>query len=231
MKYLYETHFHTDEVSPCGKVPAARGIEMYKDAGYSGVMITDHFSTSYMTEDYPGSDWKEKMDYYLRGYHEALKTADDDFAVILGMELRLPQNGNDYLLFGLKEDWLYEHEWFCETDIKQFKKTADEEGITIIQAHPFRKNMTIVEPKYIHGIEVFNGNKRHDSSNRISMEWAKRHELIMTSGSDFHQPEDYARGGIYLDHKVTDAAGLRAAILRGGYTLKVPGERQAAFAP
>ena len=224
MKYLYETHFHTDEVSPCGKVPAARGVEMYKNAGYSGVMITDHFSTEYMTEDYPGSGWKEKMDYYLRGYHEAAKFADENFSVILGMELRLPQNGNDYLLFGLHEDWLYEHEWFCETDIKQFKKTADEEGITIIQAHPFRKDMTIVEPRYLHGIEVFNGNKRQVSSNCIALEWAKRQELIMTSGSDFHQPEDCARGGIYLDHPIRNADELRTALLRGNYSLKIAGD-------
>ena len=220
MKYLYETHFHTDEVSPCGKVPAEQGVAMYRAAGYSGIMVTDHFSTEYMQEDYPGADWREKMDYYLRGYHLALECANDDFAVILGMELRLPQNGNDYLLFGVTEEWLYGHEWFCETDIKSFKALADSDGITIVQAHPFRKNMTIVEARYLHGMEVFNGNRRHDSANRVAREWAKSHELLMTSGSDFHQPEDMARGGIFLDRRVTNARELRTELLKGDYSLK-----------
>ncbi len=220
MKYLYETHFHTDEVSPCGKVPAAKGVEMYRAAGYSGIMVTDHFSTEYMKEDYPGADWKEKMGYYLRGYRAALACAGDDFDVILGMELRLPQNGNDYLLFGVTEEWLYGHEWFCETDLKSFKALADRDGITIVQAHPFRKNMTVVEARYIHGMEVLNGNRRHDSQNPIALAWAKSHELYMTSGSDFHQPEDMARGGIYLERRVCDSAELRTELLKGDYSLK-----------
>lgn len=43
MKYKYELHCHTDEVSLCGKVPAGEIAEMYRQAGYSGIVITDHY--------------------------------------------------------------------------------------------------------------------------------------------------------------------------------------------
>ena len=40
---LLDTHVHTCQVSPCGKVPAKEMIELYKEAGYGGVIITDHY--------------------------------------------------------------------------------------------------------------------------------------------------------------------------------------------
>ena len=39
-----ELHFHTDESSRCGKVPAKDGVRMYIEQGYAGLAVTDHFS-------------------------------------------------------------------------------------------------------------------------------------------------------------------------------------------
>lgn len=221
MKYLYETHFHTAEVSCCGEVYVKDGIEAYKSAGYSGVLITDHLATSYFKYRYPGETWKENVDYFVSGYHIAKKCETDDFSVMLGLEARFDNdNMNDYLIIGADEEFLYNNEWFTDLSIKQFKKLAEENSLTVIQAHPFRKGMTVTDPRYIDGIEVFNGNRRHESSNEIAAAWAKRFGLIATSGSDFHEPEDLARGGIYLDHPVRTSKELRKAVLSGDYTLK-----------
>lgn len=220
MKYLYETHFHTSEVSPCGNVSAADGVQMYKDAGYSGLMVTDHFSTSYLTERYKASTWKDGIDYFLRGYYEAKRYEKIDFSVMLGLEARFDQNMNDYLIFGADEKFLYENEWFTKLSLKQFKKLAEKNSLTIIQAHPFRVGMTVTEPRYIDGIEVFNGNRRHDSANPIAAAWAERYGLIVSSGSDFHENEDLARGGIYTDVEARDSKDLRKIILSGNYTVK-----------
>lgn len=45
-KFKFESHFHTKESSPCGKVSARSGIELYHKAGYNGIVVTDHFSQS-----------------------------------------------------------------------------------------------------------------------------------------------------------------------------------------
>ena len=117
---------------------------------------------------------------------------------------------------------LYENEWFTKMTIKQFKKLAEKNQLTVIQAHPFRIDSNITNPRYIDGIEIYNGNRRHDSSNNIAEMWAKKHGFITTSGSDFHEYEDLARGGVYLDRFVSDVKEFRAELLAGRFTLKKP---------
>ena len=41
--YLYETHLHTAEVSRCATNPAKAQAAYYKEAGFDGIIITDHF--------------------------------------------------------------------------------------------------------------------------------------------------------------------------------------------
>jgi hypothetical protein len=43
MGYRYETHLHTCQGSLCGRSTGAEHARFYKEAGYQGVIITDHF--------------------------------------------------------------------------------------------------------------------------------------------------------------------------------------------
>lgn len=221
MKYLYESHFHTAEVSGCAHVNAQDAVNLYKNAGYSGVVVTDHFYQHGFENKYEGNTWQEKIDYYLRGYRLAKELATDDFAVILGLEARFEvDNDNDYLVYGLDEEFLYEHEWLTKWTLEDFKKLAEKNEITVIQAHPFRKYSTITPPREIDGIEIYNGNRRHDSSNDFAELWAKKHGFITTAGSDFHEYEDLARAGMAFDRFVTNSKEFRAELLSGRYELK-----------
>ena len=220
MKYVYETHFHTSDVSGCANISAAEGVELYKNAGYSGVIVTDHFSLDCFRDRYKGDTWKDQIDYFLRGYRNAKKHETESFSVMLGIELRFPENGNDYLVYGIDEQFLYDHEDIITMTAKQFKKLASANQITFIQAHPFRIDSNITNPRYIDGIEVYNGNRRHDSSNNIAQMWAEKHGFVVTSGSDFHEYEDLARGGVVLDCFVRDVKEFRQELLSGNYSLK-----------
>ena len=222
MKYIYEAHFHTSDVSTCGKVSARDAVALYKNAGYSGVVVTDHFSLECFEDKYPGNTWAEKVDYFLRGYRNAKECATDSFSVMLGIELRFPDSENDYLVYGLDEQFLYDHEEIIKMNAKQFKNLAQENEITVIQAHPFRINSHITNPRYIDGIEVYNGNRRHDSSNNIAEMWAKKHGFLTTCGSDFHEYEDLARSGMICDKFLRNVKDFRAELLCGGFELKKP---------
>ena len=45
--HKYDTHVHTSETSICGKVDAKTLVRLYKKAGYTGVVITDHYSREF----------------------------------------------------------------------------------------------------------------------------------------------------------------------------------------
>ena len=51
-KYLYETHLHTKESSKCGLVPAAEMVRKYRNAGYTGIVITDSQQMGAITNYY-----------------------------------------------------------------------------------------------------------------------------------------------------------------------------------
>ena len=105
MKYKYELHCHTAETSECAAALAKDTVEFYKSIGYSGLVITDHYSFLTFGTD---SAFKRQIDVdkYLKGYHCALEAAGDDFTVLLGMEIRYFATTNDYLVYGIDEDFL-----------------------------------------------------------------------------------------------------------------------------
>jgi len=71
--YLFDVHVHTAEVSPCGKLPAAKTIDIYADIGYAGVCITDHYNESVLYEDLNQPTWAKTIEAFQRGYYLAKK--------------------------------------------------------------------------------------------------------------------------------------------------------------
>ncbi len=203
MKYhKFELHAHTCEVSRCGKVPAAEMVRLYREAGYCGMMITDHINP-YTFEGLDLPTWKDKAEHFLTGYRRALAAAKEDFSVFLGAEMHFYESSNDYLVFGLTEDLLrygLDNE-FLNWGILRFSDFCRANDLLLIQAHPFRKDMVIIDPDLVDGYEVVNAHPRHDSRNFIAESWARRYHKLMTAGSDAHQAVDAARSGILMDHR------------------------------
>ena len=216
-KYIYDTHVHTSEVSHCGRMPAAEVVRQYIDARYSGLIVTDHLSwRSYRTmSDAP---WDEKVTHFLKGYDIAKQTAaalDPDFTVLLGAELRLDCNDdNDYLLYGVDEAFLRSEPTLLQMDFEQMAACVRSHGLLLVQAHPFREDMQIMDWRLLDGVEVYNGNSSHNSNNCIADAWADRHHLLKTSGSDFHGMWGMRPGGIVTEAPVTSNAEL-LEVLRG----------------
>lgn len=222
-KYLYEMHLHTKETSNCANVPAKVLIEEYIKAGYDGIVVTDHLSPStYMKYKRELLPWKKKVDFFLRGYKEVLKSANGRTPVLLGMELRFrtSEGDNDYLVYGINEDFLYNTPKLLEMNIKSFYELAQKNGFLVFQAHPFRVGMKVTNPKFLDGVEIFNGNPRHNSSNDIASAWAKKYDLMVTSGSDYHEIEDLGSGGIYFNKKISDNKTLLEELRKQDYELK-----------
>jgi predicted metal-dependent phosphoesterase TrpH len=193
----YDTHVHTSESSGCGKIPAKKIVKLYKNENYSGLVITDHYAYS-IFEDMGYKNWNQKIDLFLKGYYAAKELGEKHgLNILLGMELSFTESRNDYLVYGIDEKFLYSNRELYKIGLINFYKLIkDNENIAIFQAHPFRGYCEVSNPEFLDGVEVYNGNKRHDSNNEKALNFAKMNNLCMSSGSDFHQKEDLARGGV-----------------------------------
>lgn len=217
-KYLYDLHIHTSESSACGETCAADIVARYKGLGYDGIVITDHVGESALRNR--GETYDEKITDVLKGYRAAKALEDENFTVILGMELRFRENDNDYLVYGIDEDFLR------RVNLTEFEKPADfvavakENNLAFFQAHPFRDGMTVLNPTILDGVEVYNGHGGHDSRNDIALAWAKKFGVRMISGSDFHYVSKAEPGGVYFEERHMDSKAVAKALLENRYTLK-----------
>jgi len=206
--FKYDTHVHTSEVSYCAKVSAKETVKMHKDSGYHGIVITDHYYDSYFI-GLGDLTWNEKIDCYLEGYNIALNEGKKlGLKVILGMEIRFLENANDYLVYGIDEKYLRNHKELYKLSLKEFRELTIGENILIFQAHPFRPKMITAPVELLDGIEVYNGNPRHNSNNDLAYEYALKNRLRMLSGSDFHRSEGLATGGIIVSESIDNSHEL-----------------------
>ena len=203
--YKYDIHVHTSETSPCGNVSAKELVQLYKNKDYNGIVITDHYYNSYF-ESLGDISWNDKVGNFLIGYNNALAEGKNiGLNVFLGMEIRFMENSNDYLVFGIDAEFLKENKELYSLNLSQFRELTKNKDILIYQAHPFRPDLIPADPLLLDGVEIFNGNRRHNSSNHKALEYARENSLKMLSGSDFHEYEDFARGGIKVSELATSS--------------------------
>ena len=213
--YKVEPHLHTVHVSQCGRMEAADIVAAYREAGYSALIVTDHFNRT--TFDYLGIDPagdSDRIGAFLEGYRRVKAEGKKcGLRVFKGAELRFDESENDYLLYGWRDDLLAEPDSVFRMGIAAFAPIARAQGVLIVQAHPYRHGCTPAIACYLDGVEVINTSPRHESHNERAREYAEEFGLLATSGSDCHRPEDVARGGIIMDSLPSDSMQM-ARLLR-----------------
>lgn len=206
MEYKYEMHTHTGPVSQCGRVAPKDIMNMYMQKGYSGIVLTDHYSPlTFYNHNYFAP--QKKIDFYLYSYREMKKIAPPDFTVMLGIELRHYATANDYLIYGIDEKWLTKQGNLMAVWEKKVYDMMHAEGYLVYQAHPFRPGIRRCHPDYIDGVEIYNG-KTPKADNERAEKWAKENNKLMVSGSDFHVPKQLAKGGIITEKPIKSNADL-----------------------
>jgi len=220
VQYLVDLHVHTAQTSPCGKVSAQDIVRGYLASEYRGIFIMDHYFPGFFQRlgDIP---WNEKMDAYLKGYRAACKAAEGtSLRVYFGIELRFQENINDYLVYGVTPEFLYENPELFRLNVRDFYPIAQKNGFVICQAHPFRDRMERAPADCLDGVEIANMHPGHDSRNHLALEFAKENGLRMIGGSDLHRLPHFRRGGVWLDTLPKDEREF-AALLRDNRIVKV----------
>ena len=220
-----EMHVHTAECDGCATVKARDIVKMYHDHGYDGLVITDHYNVNFQDwllqcmgrgPDVPHHDLMER---WMRGYYEARDEGEKlGFTVLLGAELRFDNCPNEFLIYGLEEDFFYQTPLLNHLSGLQELDSVLPEEACVFMAHPFRNGMVVLFPFPLMGIEVING-RTETIRNDMARMYAEHYGKRMLAGSDFHTPKDFAKGGIITSAEIRTSADLSAALRSGEYTV------------
>lgn len=229
MSYIYETHLHTCFASLCGKSKGSEYISFYKELGYAGIIVTDHFfnGNCRVPKDLP---WQERIEQYCEGYEDAKAEGDiQGLQVFFAWEFNF--DGDEYLVYGLDKEWLLNHpDMLSWNHIKHFEE-VDKAGGLVVQAHPFRERIYLstlnLHPHQCHAWEVANAGNP-SMQDKLAYRYAKEHNIPMTAGSDIHvvsDPDSYDIFGVAFDTPLTSMQDYVKRIKAGEGKLHVPESR------
>lgn len=229
MSYIYETHLHTCFASLCGRSKGSEYISFYKELGYAGIIVTDHFfnGNCRVSKELP---WKERVEQYCEGYEDAKTEGDrQGLQVFFGWEANF--DGDEYLIYGLDKEWLLNHpdmlSWNHITHYEEISKA----GGLIVQAHPFRERIYLsslnLHPHQCHAWEVANAGNP-SMQDKLAYRYAKEHNIPMAAGSDIHivgAPDSCDIFGVAFDIPLTSIQDYVTRIKAGEGRIHVPETR------
>lgn len=221
--YLYETHLHTTEASACALISGAEHVRYYKEAGYSGIIVTDHFfnGNSSISRNLP---WEERVDLFCKGYENAKAEGDRiGLSVFFGWEANF--HCTEFLVYGLDKTWLKDHPDILFWTIEEQYKRVHEEGGYIVHAHPFRVRPYIKEvrlfPDAVDAVEAYNVGNRNDEFDKKALNYAKQNKLPITAGTDAHGFEN-CHSGVAFKHRIENINSFIDNLNTGRYEIIKP---------
>ena len=216
-KFKTELHAHTTPASGCSEITPEHLIEVYKEKGYTSIALTNHF----IVDD---ADPHEKITKYLDDYYKTIEIGKKEgINIILGSEIRFSENYNDYLIYGIIPDDHYDINALLDKGIDNFYKEYKNDKNIILQAHPFRNGIELANPESIDGIEAFNLHPGHNSRVGFAAQYARKHNFLITCGTDYHHFGHEGLCGILTKEPITDSHQLAQVLKNKDYIIDISG--------
>ena len=213
-----ELHAHTFPVSPCSSVFAADMVQNYLAAGCHTLAITNHLNSKYLTENIA-----KAAEIYLSDYYAALEAAKGtDLNVVLGTEIRFPKS-EEFLVYGISPEDIEYFISLLPDGIENFYKKVKNDRNLILQAHPFRKDIVLAPTDAIDGIEVFNLHPTQHSATAYAAQYAKKHNMIISGGSDCHIKSATALCLLCTQTRIRDSYDIADALKSKQYVFDCSG--------
>lgn len=203
--YKYETHLHTYPVSRCASSDVIEVLKLYKELGYDGVFVTNHFIDGNFNMEADAS-YEDKINFYFSDYEKG-KKAEKEIGIKVFCGVESTYGGTDFLIYGLDKEWFLSHPEIMDMKKSEQLQFFMDNGALVIQAHPFREASYIdhirLFPRKVHGVEIINaGNK--DEINELAKIYVKHYDLIEFAGSDKHSAKKKGRlAGVCADMPVS----------------------------
>jgi hypothetical protein len=222
---------HTSPVSKCAISRGSDYIAGYKDLGYTGIIVTDHFfnANCSLSRKLP---WEEWVNRFCQGYEDALNEGErQGLDVFFGWEETFG-GCDDYLIYGLDKNWLLEHpEVRFWTRGEQYR-IVKEAGGCVVQAHPFRHRnyipKIVLSPECVDAVEVVNGGHIDESFDALACRYAKKIGKTETSGTDIHDASDLYYNdifGVYTEKKLNSIDDYVKIVLNNETRIKTTEDR------
>ena len=212
-----DPHVHSKEISRCSKLSVEEIVDNKKALGYDGAILTNHCQPWY----YESKEHSEEIKKYIEVYEKGrLYGKEKGFNLMLGIEVTLTvPSYADWLLYGLTEDILLKSPCLYEFNQEQLYAFCKENGLVLVQAHPFREPIQPQNPKYMDGVEI-NCHPFHGDLPRKEkvVEFAKKNSLIITCGVDYHEAIMSVRAGMIVPDGIETARDF-GQYLKGGKTV------------
>lgn len=222
--YLYETHLHTSQGSACACCTGAEMAKACKEAGYTGIIVTDH-NWGGNTAVNRRMPWREWVNEFYKGYEDAKRMGDNiGLDVFPGYEAGY--QGTEFLIYGIGKEYMLEHPALRTASVEEQFRLVHEAGGMVVHAHPFREEYYIPEirlyPEYVDGAEGINAthsNHRSIAHNKAvfderAVAYAIENKLPVTAGSDIHNTSLFG-GGMAFKRKLASVQDFIKAV-KGG---------------
>ena len=185
--FKYETHLHTYPVSRCASADVIDVLMLYKELGYDGVFVTNHFIDGNFNMETDAS-YEDKINFYFSDYEKG-KKAEKEVGIKVFCGVESTYGGTDFLIYGLDKEWFLSHPEIMDMKKSEQLQFFMDNGALVIQAHPFREAGYIdhirLFPRCVHGVEIINASNK-DEINELAKIYAKHYDLIEFAGSDKH---------------------------------------------
>jgi len=218
--YKYQLHIHTTPCSRCGGLTPETLCASLLENGYQGGVITNHFYHGNSGIDRSeNTSWEQFVSEYEKDYLACKAEAEKhDLDIIFSIEESL-KPGIEILCYGVTPKVLYDNPQLIKGEMDEWIRVMRENGVVIIQAHPFREADYIPVPgplpvEAIDGVEVYNRGNNSSEMNVKAVAFAAMYpHLIRTSSADAHWPDHIPFGGILTEHRIRNEEEL-AWVLR-----------------
>ncbi|MBQ8356594.1 MAG: hypothetical protein IJX39_02175 [Clostridia bacterium] len=209
---LIDLHAHSSGISPCCCIAVPEVLREAKRVGLDGIVLTNHYQKSSVKN----GDAVDFARRYLEEYHTAVRLGERiGCKTLFGIEVTAERYHLVHLLiYGVDEDFVLEHPTMFDYTLEELYRLVKARGGCLVQAHPFRRVDSLMDVKWMDGIEI-SCHPKYESTHlekiaKIATRWGK----ILTCGGDYHADTPYRpRCGMYLPDEVRDTYDLARFLL------------------
>ena len=217
-----ETHCHSLGGSGCATSPDEILVQDYVNAGYGGVVITNHVSS--VSYDYhKGETHAEKV----RFYYSLIENLTEKFSrygvkVFWGSEVGVRRDDlcyQEFTVYGITEKDMFDNKPLFMFTQEELFRFAENKGLFMYQTHPLRDGVIRGDTRFMHGAERFNGHFHHYNHNDLAEKFCRENGLIGMSGTDYHHEHQPITSGIYIPENIITNAQLIDYIFKNDFRI------------